>query len=168
MPDFSNYSLCCLICFSIVSLVKTNTFLQTAVLALIILIPNVIAKEKTEKCHLYFSQREESAQKIWNLFLGFGTHLKVGIDFRFNAFFILQDRAKTFAVQRNSIRNIISDKFFYQLKLEKNIKKEYVKLTTNIATLMFQSSVETFYSCELIEVISFWGKKRQLILRVPV
>lgn len=128
-------------------------------LALIILIPNAIAKEKTEKCHLYFFQKEESAQIIWNLFLGFGTHLKVGIDFRFNAFFILQDRAKTFAVQRNSIRNIISDKFFYQLKLEKTIKKEYAKLTTNIATLMFQSSVETFYSGELIEVISFWEKK---------
>lgn len=31
------------------------------------------------------------------------------------------------------------------------IKKEYAKLTTNISTLMFQSSVEPFYTHELIE-----------------
>lgn len=35
----------------------------------------------------------------------------------------------------------------------------YIKSTTNIATLVFQSSVETFYSGNLIEIIQVWKKK---------
>lgn len=75
--------------FHTVSLVKSDTFLWSALLALIILIPNAIANERTEKCHLYFSQREDSALIILSLFLGFGTHLRFGIDFRCNVFLIL-------------------------------------------------------------------------------
>lgn len=77
-----------------VPLVKTNTFLQSAMLVLIILIPNAIASEKTVKSHLYFSHRDENSQIIWSFFPGSDTHLKAGIDLRCNAFLILQDRAK--------------------------------------------------------------------------
>lgn len=36
---------------------------------------------------------------------------------------------------------------------------EYIKSITNIVTVMFQSSVETFYPGNVIEIISFWKKK---------
>lgn len=80
--------------FHLVALVKTDTFLQCAILVLILLIPNAIAEEKTAKFHLDFSWRKESSQMITSFFLGYGTHLKVHIDFRCNVFLILQDWAK--------------------------------------------------------------------------
>lgn len=65
--------------------------------------------------------------------------------------------------KKNAWRRIAQETLFLtDLSLEaggKWIKVEYIKSTTNILTLMFQSSVETFYPGNLIEIISFWKKK---------